>query len=49
MFETNAVWYFRSDAVQKSVGAKGVVTLPSTQKPAPRYLDVLEPFATSNA
>ena len=48
MYETNAVWYFRSDAVQKSVGAKGVMTLPSTQKPAPRYLDELEPFIISH-
>ena len=48
MHDTKAVWYFRSDAVQKSVGAKGVMTLPSTQKPAPRYLDVLEPFVTSH-
>ena len=49
MHETNAVWRFRSDAVQKSVGENGVLTLPSTQKPAPRYLDVLEPFVTSHA
>jgi len=49
MHETNAVWRFRLGAMQKSVGGNGVMTLPSTQKPAPRYLDVLEPFVTSHA
>ena len=38
-----------SDAVQKSVGKNGLMTLLSTQKSAPRYLDVLEPFVTSHA